>query len=294
MINDVFKNLILGFWVFLKIPVLILLGFAGFFVISVLLNIVVLLCRGEKLVKAPPGTYVRQKKKSALFRILIQFPYRFAMDWIHKDPSIFPAQGMIIFTGRQGMGKTIAMSEYILRMQHTYPKIKVTTNYGLKTENRFLDHWKRLIDFNNGRAGVIAGLDELQNWFSSNASRNFPPEMLQVITQNRKNRRVIVGTAQNFYLLSKPLRTQTTEVRECITLLKCLTIVRRREPILDVTGDVRKYKSRGWYFFVHTDEIRNSYDTYKVINNLKKSGFYKSSMDDQAQSVPVVVIPPAK
>ena len=208
---------------------------------------------------------------------------------MEKDPSIFPDQGMIIFTGRQGMGKTIAMTEYIYRMQHTYPKLKVTTNYGYKTEDLYLNHWKRLIDFNNGRSGVIAGLDELQNWFSSNASRNFPPEMLQVITQNRKNRRVIVGTAQNFYLLAKPLRTQTTEVRECFTSLRCLTIVHRREPILDVSGDVRTYRNRGWYFFVHSDQVRNSYDTYKVINNLKKSGFYKSSLDEAEVQVVVPV-----
>ena len=65
--------------------------------------------------------------------------------------------------------------------------------------------------------GVICCLDEMQNWFSSNQSRDFPPEMLQVITQNRKNRRVIFGTAQTFNRLSKPIREQATEVRECHT-----------------------------------------------------------------------------
>lgn len=274
------KNLFLGFWVFLKIPILICLFLAVLFFVLVFINVLTLLCQGVTLKKAPKGTFRKQKKHSVIYRLLFLFPRRVARDWLEKDPSIFPDQGMIIFTGRQGMGKTIAMTEYVYRMQQTYPLLKVTTNYGYKTEDLYLNHWKRLIDFNNGRSGVIAGLDELQNWFSSNASRNFPPEMLQVITQNRKNRRVIVGTAQNFYLLAKPLRTQTTEVRECFTILRCLTIVHRREPILDVSGDVRTYKNRGWYFFVHSDEVRNSYDTYKVINNLKKSGFYKSSLDE--------------
>lgn len=273
------KNLFLGLWVFLKIPVLVCLIAVALFFLLVFINILVLFCQGVKLKKAPKGSYVRQKKKGFLYNLIISFPRRVAKDWMDKDPSVFPDQGMIIFTGRQGMGKTIAMTEYIYRMQQTYPKIKVTTNYGFRSENLYLNHWKRLVDFNNGKLGVIAGLDELQNWFSSNASRNFPPEMLQVITQNRKNRRVIVGTAQNFYLLAKPLRTQTTEVRECFTILRCLTIVHRREPILDVSGDVRTYKNKGWYFFVHSDQVRNSYDTYKVINNLKKSGFYKSTLD---------------
>lgn len=55
-----------------------------------------------------------------------------------------------------------------------------------------------LINYKNGIKGVIVLMDELQNWFSSNDSKNFPPEMLQVITQNRKNRRVILGTVKTF------------------------------------------------------------------------------------------------
>ena len=116
-------------------------------------------------------------------------------------------------------------------------------------------------------------MDELQNWFSSNDSKNFPPEMLEVITQNRKNRRIILGTAQSFYLLSKAIRTQTTEVRRCATLLGCLTIVRRFEPILDAEGNVAEWKKKGMYFFVHNKELRDSYDTFKVIQRLTKVGF---------------------
>ena len=99
--------------------------------------------------------------------------------------------------------------------------------------NDDLDHWSKLINYKNGIYGVIAVLDETQNWFASNKSRNFPPEMLQVIIQNRKNRRIILGTAQNFYLLAKAIRSQTTEVRRCATFFGCLTLVRRFEPILD-------------------------------------------------------------
>jgi len=97
--------------------------------------------------------------------------------------------------------------------------------------------------------------------------------MLEVITQNRKNRRIILGTAQNFYLLSKAIRTQTTEVRRCATLLGCLTIVRRFEPILDAEGNVAEWKKKGMYFFVHNKELRDSYDTFKVIQRLSKVGF---------------------
>lgn len=108
-----------------------------------------------------------------------------------------------------------------------------------------------------------------------------------VITQNRKNRRIILGTSQNFYLLAKAIRSQATEVRRCTTILGCLTIVRRAEPILDSEGNVAEWKNRGMYFFVHNKKLRESYDTYKVIENLSKSGF-KEPIPDMSTNITII------
>ena len=35
------------------------------------------------------------------------------------------------------------------------------------------------------------------------------------------------------------------------------------------------------YFFVHNNKLRNAYDTYKVIENLRKSGFKEPIQDIQ-------------
>ena len=165
------------------------------------------------------------------------------------------------------------MVQFARQMQQEYPRAKCITNLGYTKQDDVLNHWKKLTDYSNDKFGVICVMDELQNWFSSNQSKDFPPEMLQVITQNRKNRRIILGTSQNFYLLAKAIRSQCTEIRRCITLLGCLTIVRRLEPILDAEGNVKEYKSLGFYFYIHDKDLRDSYDTYKVIESLSKSGF---------------------
>ena len=186
-----------------------------------------------------------------------------------------------------GAGKTISMIEYAMRMQEEYPLSKCCSNLGYKYEDNKLKDWRMLMHYKNGKQGVIVIMDELQNWFSSNDSKNFPPEMLGVITQNRKNRRIILGTSQNFYLLAKAIRSQATEVRRCTTLLGCLTIVRRAEPILDSEGNVAEWKRRGLYFFVHNKKLRESYDTYKVIENLSKSGF-KEPVPDMSTSITIL------
>lgn len=271
-------NMIKMIVMFLKYPFYALIIVIALFTFLISVNVVIGLAQGKRFKK---GQHNVVKKKSFLRRILIDFPKQFTDDLFEKDPEFFKYQGLVIFEGRQGSGKTMSMVEFIMRMQQEYPLAKTTTNFGLISQNKNLKDWEMLIDYKNDKQGVIVGMDELQNWFSSNDSKNFPPEMLGIITQNRKNRRIILGTSQNFYLLAKAIRSQATEVRRCTTLFGCLTIVKRVEPILDSEGNVQEWKNRGMYFFVHNKDLRNAYDTYKVIENLKKSGFKEQTQDIQ-------------
>lgn len=219
------------------------------------------------------GEHIRVTKPPLWKNVFYYLPKQMVDDYFSHDPEFFRHQGCIVFTGRQGYGKTIAMAEQALRWRKEYPKAKCITNFALAGESAKLNDWRLLVGYKNGIQGVIACIDEMQNWFSSNQSKNFPPEMLEVITQNRKNRRVIMGTAQSFSRLAKPIREQATEVRKCYTLLGCLTLVHRVYPELDSNGDVAEWKHRGWYYFVHNKELRGSYDTWKVIESLRSSGF---------------------
>ena len=57
------------------------------------------------------------------------------------------------------------------------------------------------------------------------------------------------------------------------TFLGCFTVVIKRKPVFDSEGNVESMKYRGMYWFVHSDELRAAYDTYKVIHTLAKEGF---------------------
>lgn len=270
MSMNVLLTILKGFWALFKI---ILIPVGAFIVLLVLLVFgyyIAAFVKGQRLQK---GEHNHVQRPGFFKNLFYLFPKRFVADLFSKNPEFFSHQGCIIFTGRQGRGKTVAMVEQCLLWQKEYPKSKCLTNLAYAKQDDELNHWRQLIDYKNGIRGVICLIDETQNWFSSNQSKNFPPEMLEVITQNRKNRRVILGTAQSFNRLAKPLREQATEVRKCVTLFGCVTFVHRVEPELDSTGDVVKWRHLGFYYFVHTDEIRQSYDTYKVIESLSKAGF---------------------
>lgn len=260
----------------LKYPIMLVVALVVLFFTLVYINVFIGLLQGKRFKK---GQHNKLKKRSIFRRLFMDLPKRVSLDMFDRDPETFRHKGLVIFEGRQGEGKSIAMCHFARQMQQEYPKAKCISNLAYKYEDGSLNDWRKLIDYENGKYGVIAILDETQNWFSSNQSKNFPPEMLEVITQNRKNRRIILGTAQNFYLLAKAIRSQATEVRRCATFLGALTIVRKYYPVLDSDGNVKEWKYRGMYFFVHDKKLRESYDTYKVIKSLRESGFQERTPD---------------
>ena len=284
---DTFLKIFMVILNMFKWPLIIIFAIIGFFYISCMFWFIVKFFKGERVHR---GSVKKIKKRSALMRILYDAPRQYVEDLYNMKPDFFRPQGLVVFTGRQGSGKTSAAMQYAIELLDTYPKAKCLSNTKFKYQNEQLNHWKQLINYKNAHKGVIVIMDELQNWFGSNQSRNFPPEMLGVITQNRKNRRIILGTSQNFYLLAKAIRSQCTEIRECTTLAGVMTIVIKREPILKEDGDVKELKFRGMYFFVHSPRLRNSYDTYAVVDALGKSGFQENPVRrNEGQNVTVQV-----
>lgn len=259
-----------GIWAFAK---LLVYPIGAIFILFMLLCLFWFLkFRFKDGLQLPPSGQVPQKRESMLYQLLVQVPRRFVLDKYQRDEDYFYPRGIHMFCGEQGCGKTMGAAEMITRLQNQYPKAKVITNFELATEDMELTKWQQLLNYTNGHKGVIVGIDEIQNWFMSGTNK-LPEQMLEVATQNRKNNRILVCTAQVFTRVNKGLREQVSLVYNPHTYLGCFTLVIIRKPEFDDEGNVKKMKYRGMYAFVHTDELRESYDTYKVIHSLAKEGF---------------------
>lgn len=210
---------------------------------------------------------------SILKRIIIDFPRQFVLDAFNRDPDNFREYGVHIIAGKQGSGKSITLTYMLLRYQKMYPKLKIKTNYYYEFENVHIGHWKDVVNGTNGIYGEIDVLDEIQNWFNSLQSKDFPPEMLTEITQQRKQTKMILGTSQVFSRIAKPIREQTYMLYEPSTLFGCITFVRKYDITTDTSGQTDTKKLRGCFFFVHNEKLRNSYDTYRKIMDLSNEGF---------------------
>ena len=166
----------------MKIKIIVVLCFIiGPFLLSFLINYVYL--RYVKKIKRKKGSLGRLKKHSILRRIYVDFPYRLLKDFFERDPEEFREFGVRFICGEQGSGKTVFLTKYLLDLKKKYPKLKIQTNYNYKHEDEKITHWKDLIERSNGIYGYVNVLDEVQNWFNSLASKNFPPEMMTEISQ---------------------------------------------------------------------------------------------------------------
>jgi len=252
-------------WFFIPLAIFILLWLIDLFFVKFL--------HFRKAKRDVIGHINVEPKRSFLVKFFVDLPKQIWTNYYNKPIGSFNEHGIIVFCGAQGQGKTIAETKYLNDMVKKYPQLKVYTNYGYLREDSPIESWKDLVFKNNGQHGVICAIDEMQNWFSSSMSKNFPPRMMATVTQNRKNRRVIIASSHFFTNLSKPIRIHTTEIRDCRTFFGCFTIVKRSIPIFDGDGNVIKRKFRGIYTFVHSQDLYDSYDTYRVIENLAEAGF---------------------
>lgn len=255
----------------LKILGLVLVGIITLIYVMALVWIIIYLCKGQKIPKRTEKT--KYKKRNFFVRLFFDFPRALARDFLSRNPDAMKIHGIYMFCGEQGSGKTIAAIQFLREQLKKYPKIRIKSNISISFQHGKITHWKQILNSNNGSIGEIDFIDEIQNWFSSNESKNFPVEMLSEVTQQRKQHKVIVGTSQVFTRMSKPLREQTKFLCLPNTIAGCLTVVRVFKPVLDDTGTMINKKFVRMYFFVHDKELRECYDTFEKVERLSNKGF---------------------
>ena len=142
----------------LAVPLSIVLVVIVIFIILYCIWFIYYTCKGMRLKK---GSRVFVKKDGFFKKLFFKLPQRMVLDNFDRNPDFFRYQGLVIFEGRQGSGKTISMIEYARTMQQEYPKSLCTTNLAYTGEDMPLKDWRMLLRYKNGIFGVIVCMDEL-------------------------------------------------------------------------------------------------------------------------------------
>lgn len=218
---------------------------------------------------------------------LIQFVYWKLVDVVRflKNPRGHKLHlyGIWLLCGLYGGGKTMALSYYLTKMRKRYGnKIYISTNYGFKGEDFPINSWRDLLTEYD--RPVIFGYDEIQNEFNSRDYKNFPYELVKLLTQNRKGHgKQIIGTAQRYVRVDKVIRELCTHVVECKTLAGRWTRMRKYdvwdyEEMLHQTDVLKKHKVHSKRSsFIQTDKLRDSYDSFQMLETAKTKEYVTAS-----------------
>jgi len=211
---------------------------------------------------------------------------------VKKDPHIFVPNGSQIYSGMQGQGKTLSMVYHGLhKIKPRYPRAILVTNLKLrdyspvsyeewKSDPEAFNPQKQYVSFEthhelmavlknvrNGEYGVIFMIDEIHNYFHSHDSKSMPMWVVQVFSQQRKQRLVVIGTVQDWEDVIKAIRRQIDNLIMCSRFGYLI-----RQTVIDPRSAENNYgeveyavKKKGFFFI--SDYVRNSYDTYQVINS---------------------------
>lgn len=228
----------------------------------------------------------KKEKKEELFQVLHEqhlfvklwnfLRYLFVDRKLQKEDGKFRDFALDCYVGEQGSGKSVSMTERLEQIRRDYPEVKIMTNFGYSHEHEPLTDWQQLIDCRSPE-GIVFAIDEIQNEFDKYDTRNFNLDILKVVTQQRKQGIKILATSQVFTSVSKPLREQCYTVIECHTLAGRWTFQRAFDAreynyFVDNPNPEKRDKIRRKWTknFVQSDKVRTIYDSYAVIEAMKK------------------------
>ena len=104
---------------------------------------------------------------------------KYKRDFRKKNPTYFEPDGILVFCGPQGSGKTLSAVRYVLDLLRAFPNAILCSNvkiYGLPDSVRYVQYTGLdcFDKYNNGFEGVIFLIDEIHIEFNSLESKNMP------------------------------------------------------------------------------------------------------------------------
>lgn len=247
-------------------------------------------------------------------------------EFAKEHPYFFDPCGTLVFTGDQGEGKTLSAAFYLVQTLRAYPYAVFVSNtkikerpfnayykvdkdgighiYDLETDTEITSQdiidgkfEKVTIEYdgldclkyvNNGEYGVVYFIDEIHLELNSLESKNINPDIMTELSQQRKQRKHIVGCSQKFNRMAKPLREQFDSVIICsnyFSVFQFNQLIDHKNAKEDNNGKLCATVKKKWFFF-HSPEMYERYDTYEKMKRYNKE--WKGSSKPQLE-LPVYV-----
>ena len=201
-------------------------------------------------------------------------------DELKRHPNWLTLNGIICFCGEQGSGKTLSAVNYLENVAQRFPRSHIISNIDLNLDikkNRIIPYEgvEQMLSHDNGEYGTLLFIDEMHLEFNSLESKGMDVHTFELVSQQRKMRKHIIGTSQVFGRLAKPFREQFKYVVLCKKMVGSLF----RQQIFRACNvpyedDIKtELSADGVRFYFASPEMYKKYDTSQVVRRVRNGGF---------------------
>lgn len=200
----------------------------------------------------------------------------YSAKYLMRNPNYFRPDGIWVFCGPQGSGKTISAIQCARQIAAEYPAARIISNIDFEVGDGSLperfERYEQLAEEDNGICGLIFVLDEIHVLWNSLESKKIPISEMAALCQMRKSRRLILGTSQVYGRIAKPIREQLKYVIQCQNVLGVL----QHNTVCDPAESVERNGHispnvicERWWF--HTPSLYQSYETLDKVERIQRS-----------------------
>ena len=216
--------------------------------------------------------------RTLLFNLYL-VPYYAVKDFtkfiFNKEWTKWGGFGIRMFTGYFGTGKSMLASKYICdnynRFKDSERPVKVISNIPLSIPYERLVNIKQITDTEEN---TIIFIDECNTLFNSRSWKDFPVELVYQLCQNRKKHIMLIMTAPRFHLVDKAIRDVTEYVYNCSKPFWRTHIVCCYDGWdLENAVNINLIRPLNRYGVFARDKYYDNYDSFAIIDNVKKSEF---------------------
>ena len=200
----------------------------------------------------------------------------YSFKYLMRNPNYFRPDGIWVFCGPQGSGKTLSAVNAARRIATAYPACRVISNIDFELGDGSLpekfERYEQLVQEDNGIYGLCFVLDEIHVLWNSLESKRIPISEMAALCQMRKSRRLILGTSQVYGRIAKPIREQLKYVIDCQNWFGVLqhNIVADPSRSVERNGHITpNVITERWWF--HTPTLYKSYETLDKVQRIDRS-----------------------
>lgn len=183
----------------------------------------------------------------------------------------FNENGIVIYGGLFGTGKTLSMVDYVTHIYNSYDNIEVVSNVTFKnipyTDFKYFEQLKDPVPEGITRIFVC---DEFGSLFNSrNYQKNTitEKEYLTVLNQLRKEKKLLLITSQRYGMLDKVFRQVAKVFYDCKKTWRFFWRYAYDPYDLEYTSDPRLVKSVNFFpqMLFATKKVYSAYDTHEFV-----------------------------